>query len=128
MERYTVFAKVNEKGCVFALQSSAHLKSHEGWTAVAEGSGERYEKPQTGFTALPLTDEDGVHRYKLVNGELTERTAEEMEADRSQREEPPTASGPADEKMLERIAELERLLEAQDQQIAMLLEGVTADG
>ena len=127
MERYIVFAKVNEKGCVFALQSSAHLKNLAGWTAVAEGSGERYEKPQTGFTALPLTDEDGVHRYKLANGELTERTAKEMEVDRSKREEPPTASGPADEKMLERIAELERLLEAQDQQIAMLLEGVTDD-
>lgn len=40
------------------------------------------------YFPLPLTDEYGVYRYKLVNGVPVERTSEEMEADRPAPPEP----------------------------------------
>lgn len=131
METYKVYVLANAKGCIFAVQSSAHLTNTNGWTYVATGTGDKYAHAQQQFFPLPLTDDDGVYRYKLVGGKPAERTEDEMDADRAAMPETggSVESTPSvDSDTAQRIAELERIVASQDQQIAMLLEGVTADG
>lgn len=52
-----------------------------GWTEIDEGEGDKYNLAQTHYFPLPLTDDNGIYRYKLVDGAAVERAAEEMAAD-----------------------------------------------
>lgn len=53
-----------------------------GWILIDEGYGDRYNLAQSHYLEKGLTTEDGIYQYKYVNDEVTERTAEEIEADR----------------------------------------------
>lgn len=89
METYDVYVLTNADGCIFAVQSSAHLHSTSGWTHIASGTGNRFASAQQQFFPLPLTDDAGVYRYKLENGKPVERTQEEKDADYTPPEEAP---------------------------------------
>lgn len=110
---YIVYTKTDDAGCVVAINSSAFLPNTEGWTKIDEGYGDRYHHAQGNYLPGPLTDERGISRYKLVNGVVTERTKEEMDADYVSPEVNPTDT--------ERILQLEsekKLLTAQIQALS----------
>lgn len=129
---YSVYVKTDTEGRVTAADSSAFLSCTKGWMEIDRGSGIRYRHAQGNYFPEFLRDDRGICRYmadpladipegrKLIrtferNGvewAIYERTAEEMDADY---EEPITA-----ESYEKRIAALE-------EQIEMLLAGVTAD-
>lgn len=129
---YSVYVKTDTEGRVTAADSSAFLSYTKGWMEIDRGSGIRYRHAQGNYFPKFLRDDRGICRYmadpladipegrKLIrtferNGvewAIYERTAEEMDADY---EEPITA-----ESYEKRIAALE-------EQIDMLLAGVTAD-
>lgn len=52
------------------------------WIQIDEGYGDKYNLAQTHYLDKPLMTEDGIYQYKYENGEVVERTAEEIEADR----------------------------------------------
>lgn len=52
------------------------------WIQIDEGEGDKYNLAQTHYLDKPLMTEDGIYQYKYQNGEVVERTAEEIEADR----------------------------------------------
>lgn len=54
----------------------------EGWTQIDEGTGDRYNLCQSNYFDGGLYTEDGIPRYKLVDGQPVERTEEEIQADR----------------------------------------------
>ena len=56
-----------------------------GWTKIDEGNGDKYALAQSHYLAKPLYD-GAVPRYKLVDGKVVERTAEEIEADKAAKE------------------------------------------
>lgn len=58
-----------------------------GWTKIDEGYGDRYALAQSHYLEKPLYD-GAVPRYKLVDGVLVERTAEEIEADKAKLPKP----------------------------------------
>lgn len=58
-----------------------------GWTKIDEGSGDRYALAQSHYLDKPLYD-GAVLRYKLVDGKVVERTAEEIEADKAKLPKP----------------------------------------
>ena len=58
-----------------------------GWIKIDEGSGDRFSLAQSHYCAKPLYD-GAVPRYKLVDGVLVERTAEEIEADKAKLPKP----------------------------------------
>lgn len=78
---YKVYVKTDEQNRILAINSDAFLADTEGWTLIDEGSGDKYHHAQNNYMSLPIHDERGAYRYKLVNGAVTERTAEEMQAD-----------------------------------------------
>ena len=76
-----VYAKISENGMVQNLNSDAFLSDTMGWTQIDEGDGDRYHHAQGNYLPGPLVDEHGRYRYKLVDGAVVERTAEEIAAD-----------------------------------------------
>lgn len=52
-----------------------------GWVLIDEGYGDRYNLCQSNYLPKSITDDRGVYRYRYADGEITERTEGEMEAD-----------------------------------------------
>lgn len=80
-EKYIVYAKADESGRITAMNSSAFVSADWG-TAIDEGTGDRYHHAQGNYIPGGLYTDDGLPRYKLVDGKAVERTEEELDADR----------------------------------------------
>ena len=107
---YSVFIRTDERGVLIDIDSDAFLTSFDGWEKIDEGFGDKYHHAQGNYLEKPKMDENGVFRYKRVNGKIKERTAEEMAADVPDVPEMPS--------MEQRIDDMEEALD-------MLLSGVT---
>lgn len=121
----TVLVRTDEQGRIVAIISSDFLEDTEGWLRIDEGYGIRYRHAQTQYLTGGLRDKNGCCRWKLERGHPILRSADEIAADIV--DAAPEVGGGTDVDAARRIAELERQVEAQDQQIAMLLEGATED-
>lgn len=90
---YKVFAKIDEKGNITQINSSAFIPESDltNWTEIDEGYGLSYHHAQNNYLPGPLRDYRGIPRYKLVDGKAQERTTEEIEADYTPPEVEPTA-------------------------------------
>lgn len=87
---YKVLIRVDADGRVVAINSSAFITDMGGWVEIDSGFSDRHHHAQGNYLPLPLMDERGVYRYKLVDGKPIERTAEEMDADYTPPEQRPT--------------------------------------
>ena len=58
-----------------------------GWTKIDEGYGDKFSLAQSHYLDKPLYD-GAIPRYKLVDGKVVERTAEEIEADKAKLPKP----------------------------------------
>ena len=76
-----VYIKTDQENRVTAVNSEIFLPDVSGWTEIDSGDGDRYVHAQGNYFPKPLTDENGVYRYKFENGEIAERSADEMAAD-----------------------------------------------
>lgn len=108
---YIVYVKTDEQNRITAVNSSAFLRSTDGWTEIDSGYGDRYHHAHGNYFDKPIMDERGIYRYRLVLGVPQERTQEDMDADYAARPAPP----PSDK---ERIAALEAALTAIGEGIA----------
>lgn len=82
-EKYEVYVKTDENGYITAVNSSAYLKSVQGWTKIDEGLGDRYRLAQGNYFPGGIVTEAGAWRYKLVDGAVEETPADairDMEA------------------------------------------------
>ena len=77
---YIVYVKPHSSGYITAVNSSAFLPDTTGWIAIDEGSGDRYHHAQGNYFPLPIITDGGAYRYKLVDGQPVECTAEEITA------------------------------------------------
>ena len=87
---YKVLARVDDAGRVVEINSSAFVTDVTGWTEIYSGYCDKYHHAQGNYFDKPLYDERGICRYKLVDGEVQERTQEEMDADYTPMEVKPT--------------------------------------
>lgn len=81
MNEYIVYVKVNDVGCIVAVNSSAFLSDTTDWIEIDSGNGDKYHHAQGNYFDQPIMDNRGIYRYKLVDGVAVERTQEEMGAD-----------------------------------------------
>ena len=77
---YIVYVKPDSSGYITAVNSSAFLVDTTGWIAIDEGSGDRYHHAQGNYFPLPIITDGGAYRYKLMDGQPVECTAEEITA------------------------------------------------
>lgn len=96
---YIVYVRTDSNGCITSINSSAFLRETDGWTEVDSGFGDKYHHAQGNYFPLPIIDERGIYRYKLMDGKPVERTQEEMDADYVEPELTPSTD--------ERVAQLE---------------------
>ena len=78
---YGVYVKKDVENRIIDINSSAFLTNTAGWTKIDEGYSDRHHHAQGNYLPGPLMDERGIYRYKLVDGQVMERTQEEMDAD-----------------------------------------------
>ena len=117
MDEYLVYIRADDVGRVVEINSSAFLDDTGGWVQIDSGHGDRYHHAQGNYLPGPLVDERGVYRYRLEDGAIVERTAEEMDGDWAS-----MASQPTLERRVEAVeGTTQELQEALD----LLLTGVT---
>ena len=80
-ELYTVYIQIDDASRIIAINSSAFLPSTEGWIAIDEGLGDKYHHAQGNYFPKPIYEERGIPAYKYIDGEILERTQEEIDAD-----------------------------------------------
>lgn len=80
-ELYTVYIQIDDASRIIAINSSAFLPSTEGWIEIDRGLGDRYHHAQGNYLPKPLYEERGIPVYKYVDGEVVERSQEEIDAD-----------------------------------------------
>ena len=76
-----VYIKTDDKNRVTAVNSEIFISDTTGWTEIDRGDGDRYVHAKGNYFPKPLTDENGVCRYKYADGIVSERTVEEMAGD-----------------------------------------------
>lgn len=80
MDNYIVYVTTDANGYITAVNSSAFLPDTTGWTEIDRGYGDRYHHAQGNYFPLPIVTDGGAYRYKLVDGQAVECTAEEIAA------------------------------------------------
>ena len=78
---YIVYVKADKQNRITAVNSSAFLSNITNWTEVDSGYGDKYHHAQGNYFPLPIYTDEGIPRYKLVDGVPIERTADEIAAD-----------------------------------------------
>lgn len=81
-ENYIIYVQIDKQNNLIAVNSSAFIDDLADWIKIDEGLGDKYHHAQNNYFDKPLYTEDGVPRYKLVDGKAIERTSEEIEADK----------------------------------------------
>lgn len=83
-----VYVLCDSESRVLRLEGEYSLPADlTGWTKIDEGNGDKYALAQSHYLEKPLYD-GAVPRYKLVDGKVVERTAEEIEADKAKLPKP----------------------------------------
>ena len=81
LEPYIVYVQTDEQGRITAVNSSAFVSTDWG-TEIDRGYGDKYYHAQGNYFPESIYINDGIPRYKLVDGQAMERTEEEIEQDR----------------------------------------------
>ena len=110
---YKVYIKTDNQNVV-AVNSSAFLTDTDGWIEIDEGLGDRYHHAQGNYFLLPIVTDSGIYRYKYVDGEVVEKTAEEIEAEESN-------LPPPEPSQVEKMTELSQSVETLDGALFELL-------
>lgn len=83
-----VYVLTDAESRILRLEGEYSLPADlDGWTKIDEGNGDKYALAQSHYLDKPLYD-GAVLRYKLIDGKVVERTAEEIEADKAKLPKP----------------------------------------
>lgn len=83
-----VYVLTDAESRILRLEGEYSLPADlDGWTKIDEGNGDKYALAQSHYLDKPLYD-GAVLRYKLIDGKVVERTAEEIEADNAKLPKP----------------------------------------
>lgn len=78
-----VYVKVDENNNIIRCEGGYTTPSDlSGWFQIDEGIGDKFNLCQSHYFKEGIYTEDGVPRYKLVDGKVVERTEAEIQADR----------------------------------------------
>lgn len=87
-QKSRVYVQTDSESRVLRLEGEYSLPADlAGWVKIDEGFGDKYALAQSHYLDKPLYD-GAIPRYKLVDGKVVERTAEEIEADKAKLPKP----------------------------------------
>ena len=79
-----VYVLADEQGRIIRCEggyTTGNITDPENWVQIDEGYGDAYNLCQSNYFPKPIYTEDGVPRYKLVDGQAVERAEAEIAAD-----------------------------------------------
>ena len=79
-----VYVLADEQGRIIRCEggyTTSNITNPENWVQIDEGTGDRFNLCQSHYFPGGLYTEDGVPRYKLVDGKPVGRAEEEIAAD-----------------------------------------------
>lgn len=117
---YIVYVKTDKQKRIININSSAFLTDTDGWAELDSGFGDKCHHAQGNYFPLPIMDDNGIYRYKLLDGKPVERTQAEMDVDRQKQQT--LTSTPE-----ERIAKLEAENKYLKETLEILLSGATKE-
>lgn len=117
---YIVYVKIDTVNRIIEVNSSEFIRDTETWIEIDRGYTQNHHHAQGNYFPKPIMDDRGIYRYKLEDGEVVERTQEEMDADYTEPEAKPTQE--------ERIAALEEENKHLKEALDLLLSGATEEG
>lgn len=101
-----VYIKIDSKNRITDINSEIFISDVSGWVEIDNGDGDRFAHAQGNYLPMPLLDDNGVYRYKYINGEISECSADEMTADLPVPEPAP----PSNAELATAIAELAEVI------------------
>ena len=78
---YIVYVKIDENNRIIDINSSAFVSDVLAWTEIDSGEGDRFHHAQGNYFPKPLTTPEGYYRYKYDNGNVIERSEDEINSD-----------------------------------------------
>ena len=73
-----VYIKTDRNGNITAVNSSIFLSDLSDWIEIDEGIGDKFSHAQGHYFEKSLTDDNGIYRYKYIDGIVFEKTEEEI--------------------------------------------------
>ena len=101
-----VFIKTDSQDRITAVNSEIFISDLSGWTEIDSGDGDRFVHAQGNYLPKSVIDDNGIFRYKYVDGAIYERSADEMAADMPVPEPAP----PSNAELAAAIAELAEVI------------------
>ena len=101
-----VYIKIDSENRVTAVNSEIFISDILGWVEIDNGDGDKFAHAQGNYLPKPITDENGVYRYKFENGVGCERSSDEMAADMPE----PAPVPPTNAELAAAIAELAEVI------------------
>lgn len=87
-EPFHVYVQTDGQGCITDINSSAFVGADWG-TEIDQGYGDQYHHAQGHYFPQPIYTQEGIPRYKLEEGQVVERSQEEIAAGRAEVPTPP---------------------------------------
>lgn len=104
-----VYALTDEDGRIVRLEGEYSLPDDlTDWVKIDEGNGDKYSLAQSHYLPHPLLTHDGLYRYRLVDGEVVERSEAELEAERAALPRPEVQ--PTAQELMDAILELSQAI------------------
>ena len=76
-----VYVKINADNTVTDINSNIFISDLSEWIKIDEGIGDRFAHAQGSYLPKPLTTSEGYYRYKYDNGNVIERSEDEINSD-----------------------------------------------
>lgn len=118
---YIVYVKTDSSGYITAVNSSTFLTDLTDWMEIDSGYGDKYHHAQGNYFPESIMTMGGAYRYKLVDGEVVECTADELKAQKA--ENNPETDGFLT--LEDRVDNLEIDSNEMKEALEMILSGVT---
>lgn len=81
IEPYIVYIRIDDTNMIVDINSNTFLTDVSDWIEIDRGFGDKYHHAQGNYFPKPIYEERGIPVYKYVDGEVLERTQEEIDAD-----------------------------------------------
>lgn len=76
-----VYIKTDSKNRITEINSELFIPDVSGWVEIDSGDGDKFAHAQGNYLPRSLRDENGVYRYKFIDGAVCERSYDEMAVD-----------------------------------------------
>ena len=109
MEKSKVYIKTDDNDRILRCEGGytmSNISNIDEWIFIDEGNGDKYNLCQSNYFEGGLYTEDGICRYRYIDGKCALRDASEIEADRKDIPQPaPVDEGVTWEEMAKAISE-----------------------